>query len=202
LVSCIKRTCYFFINCNFNIEKFSPEIRCKSNEGYIFDFEVIGNVTGKKSLKIESNSLPEDFQYVVVNPQSKTKYDSDKIDLYLNKNRLQLIVGNEDFINSKTMEYQFVPSAFRLDQNYPNPFNPSTSINYELPNYSKLSINIYNILGQKIKSLLKKGEKEAGYYQIIWDGKNDFGKKVASGIYILNFQSDQFSKSLKMVLQK
>jgi len=125
---------------------------------------VIGNVTGKKSLKIESNSLPKDFQYVVVNPQSKTKYDSDKIDLYLNKNRLQLIVGNEDFINSKTMEYQFVPSAFRLDQNYPNPFNPSTSINYELPNYSKLSINIYNILGQKIKSLLKKGEKEAGYY--------------------------------------
>jgi len=195
---------YFLINnaSTNKLEKFSSDVKNESNKGYIYDFEVIGNISGKRSLRLEPNSLPEDFQYIVVNPDSKTKYDSDKIDLYLNKNKLQLIVGNEDFINSKTTEFNYVPSTFRLEQNYPNPFNPMTTINYELPGYSNLSATVYNILGQKVKTILNNVEKEPGYYQINWDGKNDFGNNVASGIYVLSFQSKKYKQSIKMIVQR
>jgi len=195
---------YFLINnaSTNKPEKFSSDVKNESNKGYIYDFEVIGNISGKRSLRLEPNSLPEDFQYIVVNPDSKTKYDSDKIDLYLNKNKLQLIVGNEDFINSKTTEFNYVPSTFRLEQNYPNPFNPMTTINYELPGYSNLSATVYNILGQKVKTILNNVEKEPGYYQINWDGKNDFGNNVASGIYVLSFQSKKYKQSIKMIVQR
>ncbi|MCK5033355.1 MAG: T9SS type A sorting domain-containing protein, partial [Calditrichia bacterium] len=183
-------------------EKFSTDIKNESEDGYIYDFEVVGNVAGKKNLLIEPKFLPEEYQYVVVNKQSKIKYPSNKIELYSDKNNLQLIVGTEEFVSSQTIDYNFVPVNFSLAQNYPNPFNPSTIIKYQLPSFNKISINIYNVLGQKVKTLINNEEQDAGYFQINWDGTNNSGIVVASGIYFLNFRSDQFSKSIKMLLQR
>jgi hypothetical protein len=184
------------------IKKFSTDINSEHLDGYIYDFEVSGNVAGKKDLIIEPNSLPKEFQYIVVNPQTKIKYQSDVIELFKSENRLQLLVGSEEFINSHTTDYNFVPTTFNLQQNYPNPFNPSTVIKYQIPGYTKVTMDIYNILGQRVKSLLTNAEKDAGYYLINWDGTNNSGNTVASGIYFLNFRTKQFSKSIKMLLQR
>jgi photosystem II stability/assembly factor-like uncharacterized protein len=102
-------------------------------------------------------------------------------------------------INSFTV--QAVPGQFGLSQNYPNPFNPSTVIQYQLAQDSHVGLTIYDILGQKIKTLVS-GMQQAGYYNITWDGTNNSGNKVASGIYIYRLQAGNFTKTLKMNLLK
>ncbi len=74
------------------------------------------------------------------------------------------------------------PTTYKLSQNYPNPFNPTTTIQYQLPENSKVLLAVYNLKGQKIATLVNQVQK-AGYYQVTWDGTNQFGQHVASGVY-------------------
>jgi hypothetical protein len=75
-----------------------------------------------------------------------------------------------------------LPTSYALHQNYPNPFNPVTTIRYELPKASHVTITIYNMLGQQVR-VLEQSDQQPGYYQSIWDGRNDDGISVSSGIY-------------------
>lgn len=92
------------------------------------------------------------------------------------------------------------PTEFSV-ANYPNPFNPITVINYAVPKKSTVAIEIFNILGQKIKTLVE-GERTAGYHSVLWDGKNESGKEVGSGIYLYRLKAGQFTQSKKMLLLK
>lgn len=94
-----------------------------------------------------------------------------------------------------------IPKEFALEQNYPNPFNPITKIKYQLPKKSDIKIVIYNILGQAVRTLLDKSV-DAGYQEAIWDGLNDFGNRVATGVYFYRVETKDFVKSKKMVLMK
>lgn len=76
-----------------------------------------------------------------------------------------------------------LPNKYGLDQNFPNPFNPSTKIKYHVPKNGRVNLEIFNLLGQKIKTLVD-GEVNSGIYEKIWDGKDQQGNFVASGIYI------------------
>jgi len=98
------------------------------------------------------------------------------------------------------------PYSFMLMQNYPNPFNPSTTIRYELPVLSKVTISIYNVIGQKVRTLVN-GVQNAGPQLLVWNSKNDAGSNVASGVYFYRIQatplsgtSGTFSGAKKMVL--
>lgn len=92
------------------------------------------------------------------------------------------------------------PSIFSLHQNYPNPFNPITTINYQLAVSGEVDLTIYNLLGQQIRTLVS-SQQTAGAHQVHWDGTDESGKQVTSGIYFykLNAGSD-FSETKKMVL--
>ena len=94
-----------------------------------------------------------------------------------------------------------LPTEFRLYQNMPNPFNPTTIIRYALPTASEVQLVIYNMLGQKVKTLVK-GRQDAKLHQIQWDGTNDNGVKVASGIYLYHLKADNFVSTRKMILMK
>jgi len=94
-----------------------------------------------------------------------------------------------------------IPKEFAVSQNYPNPFNPSTVINYALPKSSLVTIKIYNILGQEVKTLIN-SQRQAGYYTVQWNGDNNFGRTVASGIYIYRVEAGQYVKTMKMMLLK
>lgn len=94
-----------------------------------------------------------------------------------------------------------IPAEFSLRQNYPNPFNPETTIIYGLPTSADVSLIIYNILGQEVKRLVS-AKKPAGYYKIIWDGRNNFGIKVGSGMYVYRITAGDFVKTRKMMLIK
>ena len=94
-----------------------------------------------------------------------------------------------------------LPTEFALEQNYPNPFNPVTAINYQLPSVSDVKLKIYNTLGQLVKTLVSQ-KQSAGNYAVQWDGTNDLGERVASGIYIYRLQAGDFIQSRKMILMK
>ena len=92
-----------------------------------------------------------------------------------------------------------LPSEFELEQNYPNPFNPSTTIRYSLKTPSYVKLYIYNLLGQRIRTL-EETYKNAGRYAFIWDGKDDNNNAVSSGVYIYTLRTEQFNKQRKMIL--
>lgn len=94
-----------------------------------------------------------------------------------------------------------IPSEFALSQNYPNPFNPTTNIRYSIAENSVVTLTIYNMLGQQVRSLVN-AEQEAGYYTVSWDGTNEYGSKVASGIYIYRISAGKFTSTIKMNLLK
>ena len=103
-------------------------------------------------------------------------------------------------MQDKLDEYQLVPTEYQLAQNFPNPFNPSTTIRYGLPKESKVTVKIYNILGEEIVALEKDELKDAGYHALVWDGRNNSGLHVSSGIYFVLLQAGDFRQSRKMVL--
>ena len=94
-----------------------------------------------------------------------------------------------------------IPDKISLSQNYPNPFNPETQINFAIPKFSSMKVEVFNVLGQKIKTLVN-GEYQAGEYRVIWDGTNQDGEKVSSGVYLYRLQIGSQTQSRKMILTK
>ncbi|MDZ7263665.1 MAG: discoidin domain-containing protein [candidate division KSB1 bacterium] len=96
-----------------------------------------------------------------------------------------------------------IPTKYALGQNYPNPFNPETMITFDLPEQAKVSLQVYNLMGQTIRTLVNEN-KPAGSYRIQWDGKDDHGKAVASGVYFYQIKAigntKTFSQKMKMML--
>jgi hypothetical protein len=91
------------------------------------------------------------------------------------------------------------PSAYRLAQNFPNPFNPSTTIRYDMKEKGLVRIKIYNVAGELVRTLVDE-MKNAGAYSIAWDGRNNAGSGVASGIYFYKMETRAFSQTKKMVV--
>jgi len=93
------------------------------------------------------------------------------------------------------------PQRFSLSQNYPNPFNPRTSIRYALPQDAHVRLTIYNLLGQKITTVVDEPQS-AGFKAVWWDGKDAEGDEVASGVYFYRLMADKFSEVKKMMMVK
>ncbi len=99
-------------------------------------------------------------------------------------------------------EAKTLPTKFQLNQNYPNPFNPTTTISFTLPAASHVTLAIYNVLGQKVRTLINDKMATAGTHFQKWDGKDDFGHQVASGIYFYKLKTDHHTAIKKMVMMK
>ena len=108
----------------------------------------------------------------------------------------------QDGLVSVADDNSLIPDAFNLSQNYPNPFNPTTQIDYALPKQSEVTLAVFNLLGQLVRTLLDNENREAGFHSIQWDGKDHLGRQVSSGLYIYRIQADAFVKSFKMMLLK
>ena len=94
-----------------------------------------------------------------------------------------------------------VPAKFELSQNYPNPFNPSTTIKYALPSAVSVSMVIYDINGKQVAELVN-NRQNAGTYTVTWNGKNDHGAPVSSGVYYCRIIAGDYVKTDKMILLK
>ena len=94
-----------------------------------------------------------------------------------------------------------VPTSFALLQNYPNPFNPKTRIQYQLPGRADVQLDVYNVQGTKIATLVNEAQA-AGTYMLTWSGKDDFGNQMPSGVYFYRISADSYSASKRMMLMK
>ncbi|MCX8009721.1 MAG: T9SS type A sorting domain-containing protein, partial [Ignavibacteria bacterium] len=88
------------------------------------------------------------------------------------------------------------PKTFELSQNYPNPFNPSTRIKYQIPSDSYVNLEVFNVVGQKVATLVNT-EKKAGYYEVTFDAKD-----LQSGVYFFKLTAGDFVSTKKMMLLK
>jgi subtilisin family serine protease len=123
-----------------------------------------------------------------------------------------VVIGTNDPVNPEISiavelgtvgisEDELLPATFAVSRNYPNPFNPTTTIDYQLPQASVVKLEIYNVLGQKVRTLVN-GSMQPGRYQAVWDAHNDAGTPVGSGIYIYRFEAENYKNVQKMILLK
>ncbi|RME02038.1 MAG: T9SS C-terminal target domain-containing protein, partial [Calditrichaeota bacterium] len=94
-----------------------------------------------------------------------------------------------------------VPATFRLEQNYPNPFNPTTVIRYRIPAADHVELTIFNRLGEPVRTLVSE-RKAAGSYEIVWDGTDETGRRVASGVYLFRLSVGEQVQTKKMILMR
>jgi hypothetical protein len=94
-----------------------------------------------------------------------------------------------------------LPAEFSLSNNYPNPFNPETKIGYFIPKACQVKLEVFNILGQRVRTLIDEAQT-AGKKEVTWDGRDESGNEVASGVYFYKLQAGDFAQTKKMVLMK
>lgn len=123
----------------------------------------------------------------------------DKFDVFQLYARFTNTLFTKDGVTEEAADA--IPAAFALAQNYPNPFNPTTSIKYDLPFDSHVSIVIYNSLGEAVRTLINE-TVPAGYHSIMFDGRGDNGGELASGMYIYRINAGDYSRSMKMMMVK
>ena len=94
-----------------------------------------------------------------------------------------------------------LPTAYALYQNYPNPFNPSTTLEFDLPEATDIRIVVYDLLGREVVRLVNQ-RLEAGYQQLVWNGRDARGRELPTGMYIVLMTTPKFRKSIKLVMLK
>lgn len=151
-----------------------------------------GNLPDGQQLYI----LDKDFDCAIATTENNF---SVKISRKMPVRHFKILVGTKEYAEQNIQGISLIPLDYKLDQNFPNPFNPATTIPYQLGRRSMVSLEIYNILGQRIRTLIY-GVQNTGQYSATWDGKSDGGKSVAAGIYVCRFQAGEFIATRKLVL--
>ncbi|HEX9970427.1 MAG TPA: FlgD immunoglobulin-like domain containing protein, partial [bacterium] len=154
---------------------------------------------------LETGHLPEDQQLYVLDkdyecaiPTIEKKF-SVKISREMPVRHFKILVGTKEYAEQNSQGISLIPLDYDLGQNFPNPFNPETTIPYQLGRRSMVSLEIFNVLGQRIRTLVH-GVQSTGQYAVTWDGSDDAGKSVATGIYVCRFQAGEFIATRKLIL--
>jgi hypothetical protein len=178
--------------------------RNEIGEGQIYDLQV-KNLSGKpSSIQIKGTENFGLKEVYLLDLRLKKSYNL-KLQKKIDLNSLhmsyefKLVIGSKDFVEQ--INFSHTPEEFKLYQNYPNPFNPSTIIMFDLPLNQNINLFIYNILGERIKSLFS-GNLEAGRYEFGWNGTNDSGINLPSGVYIYSMEGTDIKFSKKMILNR
>ena len=150
-------------------------------------------------LQSRLNSLASSCRNIINSQDGNGRWVSDgrikSSDFIKNINKLCDYVETYSAMDKNTLLYL---ESYEIYQNYPNPFNGKTKIEYKVPELSNVKVEIYNIIGQKVKTLID-SEQSPGYYEVYWDGTNNQGQSVSSGQYIARIQANKNFKNIKMV---
>ncbi len=199
-------------NLNFNVvsgdTEYAENIVSPSKEGAYWDIESSTNQKDKNLIvEIDTTTMPGGFKMWFLDRERKVSIpiNGDKIGIPIprsGKGSYRIITGNEAYAKENSENISLVPLEYSLSQNYPNPFNPTTNINYQLKELSKVTLEIFNILGQRIRVLINNQVENPGQYRVMWDGTNGSGNRVATGVYIYRLRANSFVSSKKMILLK
>ena len=195
------QTLYFGVTVPDN-ERLSYSVPPKPPSG-VFDARFQGDWiycedSGKIELTGQAEPLSISFNiankttWVLINIESDEEYDL--------SGSGELIIA--EVLNGFSLRKNSVlPHSYALHQNFPNPFNPVTSLRYDLPEQSFVTLTIYDLIGREIAQLVNTTQ-EAGFRSVQWDATDSFGKPVSAGIYLYKITTGEFVQSKKMVLVK
>ena len=172
------------------------------NEGNVYQFSVAKN--NQSMIILENNdSLEETYEFEF----GRLSQDEKELFIYIDGDtpRSEIEVSYQLFskdgaAGNGVMELGN-PDEFKLYQNYPNPFNSQTTFQYDVAEVTSVKIYIYNTLGQLVKTI-DRGENSVGTHTVEWDGKNDDGDTLSSGVYFYQLRTKDFNKTMKMLLVK
>ena len=164
-------------NVNFNFNADSLHLKMQAGTQYYF------------------NDVLNDTSFAITN--------TNHIVLSLPSFSSKILIFSDKALITSVENKNNLPNKFWLDQNYPNPFNPTTTIKYSIGGSSSAAVKIliYNILGQKVRTLVDNAQMP-GVYTIQWNSKNDSGNMVATGVYFYVLKVDDFFQIKKMILLK
>ena len=152
-------------------------------------------LNGQPEAVSASSGLLSQLHFKALNEQAVgSAIRVDALDLFDGDARLNSIAA-------QGLEVTVAPEKFALLQNYPNPGNPSTVISYSLAENSEVNLTIYNTLGQAVRTLVD-GHQTANIYKVVWDGRDDSGKEVASGVYFYRLVAGKFSATKRLIVLK
>ncbi len=180
-----------------------------SKKGYYWDFELVGDKVGENvrldleyfaEIPEEFNKYLIDFNFNIVHELSDDVEFIDFKTNYSKKCEFRILIGDESYVEANSGGLAVVPTKFELRQNFPNPFNPNTHMIFSLPQDNKVTLEVYNLLGQKVRSLINNVNFRTGYHTVEWDGKNDAGENVASGMYVFRLISGKEINMKKGIL--
>ena len=114
--------------------------------------------------------------------------------------QLRVIVGTEAYAKAKSGPIELNTFKNELRGNYPNPFEERTTLTYTLAEEREVQIEIYNVLGQRVRTLVEGKKQRAGLHRLRWEGTNRYGKPVGSGVYFYQIEAGDFRETRKMVL--
>ncbi len=186
--------------------RFSSDFRPSLGNGQVWEFEVSNPRLSQGKITFRGiEQIPAEYDVILIN-----QYNSKPIDLRTTseyvyqtvseKMPFKLIVGKKAYIQNEMAKT--LPDGFDLAQNFPNPFNPTTAINFKLPRESDVRLEIISLLGQRIVTLAE-GKFVPGVYTVVWDGKDQLGKPVASGVYFYRLVAGRdVIQTKKMILTR
>ena len=186
---------------------FNVDVRPVFDEVQEWSFEVSTNVDEPVVLSFDGlDSLPEEFDIHLVDKQMHYMQDLRASSVYTIrgrqedvKERFSIVVGRADLVAEEVNERARIPESLSL-QTYPNPFHTYMTLEYGLPDASTVSIEVYDILGKRVHTLMNNEAKSEGTYAIQWDGTDAAGRPLANGIYVFSVQSGSTKMTKKVVL--
>ncbi len=178
-----------------------------SGEGqsWVFDVRTLGMKASATVTLTTSGTLPAGFSVHVIdlNAENAVPVTSGSFQVTLASadapHYYKVIMGTDAYAAKESNGIPLHPVAYALGQNYPNPFNPSTTIRYALAEKTGVTLEIYTVLGQRVRTLFS-GEQTTGEYEVVWDGTNDGGAHVASGVYFYRLRTGDFNAVRKLVM--
>jgi aminopeptidase N len=144
---------------------------------------------GDTTVSFINNSRAQNFVFLVYGKPEELTFDKEN----------RILLKRINSITNVTDKISALPRRFDLAQNHPNPFSTSTVIGFDLPEFSNVSLEIYNLLGQRVRILVTE-KKPAGSYQICWDGRDDVNASVANGVYVYRFRAGKLAITRKALL--
>ncbi len=188
-------------------EAFAGNFKPLVDRGEKWDVELASTLPNPEItiLLTESGKLPAGFEKFIFDQDFRTAVAING-DRFIARwtpefptRRFKIILGVKEFAEENADGISLVPLEFALEQNYPNPFNPETTIRYRLDKPGAVRLEIYNLLGQKVRTLLDQTQN-AGEHLIKWDGQDDTGRAVSSGVYLYRLQSGESVATRKLAL--
>ncbi len=189
-----------------NGSAFAADFRPELGEGQVWEFTVNNPHRTPATIRVEGiGTLPPHLEVKLIDLHNTTPLDLREHNIYSflsvsTQMEFRVLVGSRDFVRQRVQD--FVPREFSLEQNFPNPFNPTTSLEFRLPQDAIIRLDVFSMLGEYIATVAK-GNFAAGTHTVLWNGHNEKGEAVSSGMYLYRLDIDgRVLTTRKMVLLK